>query len=115
MVHRSYCTRFFFSTLLFVLQYAIRAFADALDDIPMALAENSGLQPIVEVTTIKARQLAEGNPRLGVDCNQLGTCDMKEHLVFETLIGKQQQIQLATQVVKMILKIDDVIMFGGYQ
>jgi len=29
--------------------------------------------------------------------------------VFETLIGKQQQLLLATQVVKMILKIDDVI------
>ena len=29
---------------------------------------------------------------------------MKEQLVFETLIGKQQQMQLATQVVKMILK-----------
>uniref|UniRef100_A0A7S0SVG4 T-complex protein 1 subunit epsilon n=1 Tax=Chromulina nebulosa TaxID=96789 RepID=A0A7S0SVG4_9STRA len=95
-------------------QYAIRAFADALEDIPMALAENAGLSPINEVTTIKARQLSENNPRLGVDCNQLGSNDMKEHLVFETLIGKQQQLQLATQVVKMILKIDDVIMFGSY-
>lgn len=34
---------------------------------------------------------------------------MREQNVFETLIGKQQQILLATQVVKMILKIDDVI------
>jgi len=34
---------------------------------------------------------------------------MKDVGVFETLIGKQEQIQLATQVVKMILKIDDVI------
>jgi len=83
-------------------QYAIRAFADALDDIPMALAENSGLQPIVELSKIKSRQISEGNPRLGVDCNQLGTNDMRDHLVFETLIGKQQQIQLATQVVKMV-------------
>ena len=90
-------------------------YADALDDIPMALAENAGLQPIVEVSNIKSRQLAEGNPRLGIDCNQLGTADMRDHLVFETLIGKQQQIQLATQVVKMILKIDDVIMHGSYQ
>lgn len=40
---------------------------------------------------------------------------MKEQLVFETLIGKQQQLLLATQVVKMILKIDDVIMFGAYE
>ena len=47
-------------------QYAIQAFADALDDIPMALAENSGLQPIVELSNVKSRQLAEGNPRLGM-------------------------------------------------
>lgn len=96
-------------------QYAIRAFADALEDIPMALAENAGLSPINQVTTIKSRQLAEGNHRLGVDAMQKGSNDMKEHLVFETLIGKQQQIQLASQVVKMILKIDDVIAYGAYQ
>jgi T-complex protein 1 subunit epsilon len=41
-------------------QYAIRAFADALDDVPMALAENSGLSAITEVTSIKSRQLSEG-------------------------------------------------------
>jgi T-complex protein 1 subunit epsilon len=39
---------------------------------------------------------------------------MKEQNVFETLIGKQQQILLATQVVKMILKIDDVITPSEY-
>jgi T-complex protein 1 subunit epsilon len=35
--------------------------------------------------------------------------DMREQGVIETLIGKQQQLMLATQLVKMILKIDDVI------
>ena len=40
---------------------------------------------------------------------------MKTQGVFETLIGKQQQILLATQVVKLILKIDDVITSGQYQ
>ena len=34
--------------------------------------------------------------------------DMKEQHVIETLHSKKQQILLATQVVKMILKIDDV-------
>ena len=34
--------------------------------------------------------------------------DMKQQHVVETLIGKKQQILLATQVVKMILKIDDI-------
>jgi T-complex protein 1 subunit epsilon len=95
----------FAETVPGIEQYAIRAFADALDDIPLALAENSGLSPITEVTAVKSRQLAENNPRLGIDCNQSGTCDMKDQLVFETLIGKQQQIQLATQVVKMVREI----------
>jgi len=34
--------------------------------------------------------------------------DMKTQHVIETLIGKKQQISLATQLVKMILKIDDI-------
>jgi len=89
-------------------QYAFRAFADALDTIPMALAENSGLPPIKTLTEIKAQQVQKENHRLGVDCMQKGTNDMKAQHVFETLVGKKHQISLATQVVRMILKIDDV-------
>eukprot|EP00634_Sargassococcus_sp_CCMP2135_P011492 CAMPEP_0198652876 /NCGR_PEP_ID=MMETSP1467-20131203/6686_1 /TAXON_ID=1462469 /ORGANISM="unid. sp., Strain CCMP2135" /LENGTH=508 /DNA_ID=CAMNT_0044388821 /DNA_START=154 /DNA_END=1680 /DNA_ORIENTATION=- len=95
-------------------QFTMRAFADALDDIPMALAENSGLSPLSALAGIKTLQLETDNPHLGIDCLQLGTNDMKQQHVFETLIGKKQQLQLATQVVKMILKIDDVIMHGSY-
>eukprot|EP00118_Oscarella_pearsei_P024915 m.307112 g.307112 ORF g.307112 m.307112 type:complete len:540 (+) comp41911_c0_seq1:71-1690(+) len=89
-------------------QYAMRAFADALDAIPVALAENSGLRPIETLSYVKARQLKEKNSRLGVDCLQKGTNDMKEQQVIEPLISKKQQLSLATQLVKMILKIDDI-------
>ena len=61
------------------------------------------------MATIKARQLKEKNFCLGIDCKETGTCDMKEQGVFETMVGKIQQVSLATQVVKMILKIGDVI------
>ena len=54
-------------------QYAMRAFADAMEAIPMALAENSGLHPIQTVAGVKSQQLAEGCPSLGVDCNRTGT------------------------------------------
>jgi len=91
-------------------QYAYRAYADALDAIPIALAENSGLAPIQTVTELKARQLAEKNHWLGVDCLLKGTSDMKTQNVIETLNSKKQQLSLATQLVKMILKIDDVRM-----
>ena len=126
------------------MQYAIRAFAEALDSVPMALAENSGLQPIETLSAVKSQQLKvcdvviyfsfcvfhsvteqsighlwvydeqENIPFYGIDCNDVGTNDMREQNVFETLIGKQQQILLATQVVKMILKIDDVISNSEY-
>ena len=53
-------------------------------------------------------QVSTSNPALGVNCMDLGTCDMKEQSVIETLHSKKSQILLATQLVKMILKIDDV-------
>merc|ERR1719378_1147109 len=96
-------------------QYAMRAFSEALEMTPCALAENSGLNPIEQVAAVKAMQAKEGKPFLGIDCMHKDTNDMKEQKVFETLIGKQQQILLATQVVRMILKIDDVIMPGDVQ
>jgi T-complex protein 1 subunit epsilon len=89
-------------------QYAIHAFADALENIPNALAENSGLNPIETVSKVKSMQVSENNPHLGVDCVYAGTNDMKTQHVIETLHGKKQQITLATQLVRMILKIDDV-------
>lgn len=54
-------------------QYAMRAFSNALENIPLALAENSGLAPIQNLAEIKSRQVKEANPRLGVDCLQTGT------------------------------------------
>ncbi|KAG9464180.1 hypothetical protein GDO78_020353 [Eleutherodactylus coqui] len=89
-------------------QYAMRAFADALETIPMSLAENSGMNPIQTMTEVRAKQLKDDNPALGIDCLHKGTNDMKQQHVIETLIGKKQQFSLATQVVKMILKIDDI-------
>jgi len=53
--------------------------------------------------------LKDKNPRIGINCLGEGVGDMKEVGVYETLMSKRQQLQLATQVVKMILKIDDVI------
>jgi len=89
-------------------QYAFRAFSDALENIPLALAENSGLSPINTLTEIKAKQIKEKNPALGIDCLLKGTNDMKVQNVIECLHSKKQQILLATQLVKMILKIDDI-------
>ena len=46
----------------------MRAFAAALDAVPIALAENSGLPPIETLSDVKSQQVTEGNPKLGIDC-----------------------------------------------
>ena len=50
----------------------MRAFSAALDAVPLALAENSGLSPIETLTDVKSRQVKEGNSRLGIDCLSKG-------------------------------------------
>ncbi|CAI7640243.1 unnamed protein product [Penicillium discolor] len=96
-------------------QYAMRAFADALDAVPLALSENSGLSPIETLASIKSRQVKEKNTRLGVDCMMTGTNDMREHFAIDPLIGKRQQLLLATQLCRMVLKINNVIISGDDQ
>lgn len=61
------------NTISSLEQYAFKSFADALESIPMALAENSGLAPIETVSEVKAQQLTEKNPALGIDCLFKGT------------------------------------------
>ncbi|ETN39464.1 T-complex protein 1 subunit epsilon [Cyphellophora europaea CBS 101466] len=96
-------------------QYAMRAFADALDAVPMALAENSGLSPIETLAELKSCQVREKNGRLGVDCMQTGSNDMRQHFVIEPLISKRSQLLLATQLCRMLLKINNVIIAGDDQ
>lgn len=93
-------------------QYAFRAFATALDQIPAALATNSGLDAVETVAALKAKQTAEHSLELGVDCLGRGSNDMRALYVIDPLIGKKQQLLLATQLTRMILKINDVIVSG---
>ena len=94
-------------------QYAMRAFAEALDAIPMALAENSGLNPIATLAEVKSQQVKNpsGRGRLGVDCMGKGS-NMKDAFVIDPLIGKKQQLMLATQLCRMVLKVNNVIVAG---
>mmetsp|Transcript_99703 Transcript_99703/g.137081 ORF Transcript_99703/g.137081 Transcript_99703/m.137081 type:complete len:284 (-) Transcript_99703:130-981(-) len=79
-----------------VEQYAVRAFADALEEIPLTLAENSGFDPISYVSKVKEEQVSDDNPFIGVDANQKGTTNMYEQKIFESVLSKKQQLELAT-------------------
>jgi T-complex protein 1 subunit epsilon len=61
------------------------------------------------LSNVKSLQAKDANPYLGIDCLKAATNNMKIQGVYEGLNAKKNQLQLATQVVKMILKIDDII------
>jgi archaeal chaperonin len=89
-------------------QLAVHKFADALDSIPLALAENAGMDPIDTMAELGSKQ-SKGAKWTGVDVRNTVVADMFKQNVLEPLIVKEQIIKSATEAACMILRVDDVI------
>jgi len=89
-------------------QLAVIAFADALETVPMALAENAGLEPIDIMVQLRAAH-EKGEVWAGVDIDEGKVSNLEKKGILEPLSVKAQVIKSATEAAGMILKIDDVI------
>jgi thermosome len=92
-------------------QLAIRAFAEALEAIPLTLTENAGLDPIDIISELRARH-EKNEAWAGIEVINGKVQDMTKAGVYEPLAVKKQIIKSATEASTMILKIDDVIAAG---
>lgn len=92
-------------------QLAVNAFADALEVIPLSLAENAGLDPIDILTDLKNKH--ENGKWFGIDVFSGEIVDAFKNGVIEPLKIKTQAIKSASEVAELILRIDDVILSGG--
>jgi len=85
-----------------------KAFGDALEVIPNTLAENAGLNPIKVVTELRHRH-AQGEVNAGVSIRSGGVkTDIREENVLQPLLVSMSAIELATETVRHILRIDDI-------
>ena len=89
-------------------QIAIEAFAEALEVIPSALAENAGMDTIDILIELRSSH-KNGNKYHGVDVLNGKVADMMKARVLEPIRVGRQAIQSATDAACMILRIDDVI------
>ena len=89
-------------------QLAVLAFANGLEAVPVALAENAGLDPIDIMVQLRAAH-EKGQTWYGVDVFEGKAADLKEKGVLEPHGVKMQVIKSASEAAGMILKIDDVI------
>jgi thermosome len=89
-------------------QLAAEKFAEAMEIIPLTLAENAGMDPIDTITELRARQ-GKGSKWTGVDVKSAKVADVSKLDIVEPLSVKEQIVKSATEVASMILRIDDVI------
>ena len=89
-------------------QLAAEKFAEALEVVPLTLAENAGMDPIDTMTDLRANQ-SNGSKSAGIDARNARITDMSKLDIVEPLSVKEQVIKSATEVASMILRIDDVI------
>jgi thermosome len=90
-------------------QLAAEKFADALESIPLVLAENAGMDIIDTQVQLRAKSSSIGKVRYGVDVLEGKVADLTSKNVYEPLIVKEQIIKSATEAASMILRIDNVI------
>ena len=93
-------------------QLAINKFAEALEIIPLTIAENAGMDPIDTMVKLRARQ-SEGKKWSGINAKEGRVADMLTQNIVEPVVVKEQIIKSATEAASMILRIDDVIAISG--
>jgi thermosome len=96
------------STLSGREQLAISAFADSVESIPIALAENAGFDPVNALMALRSKH-QQGLSNYGLNIDTGDPSDMLAQGVVEPLKVKTQAIKSATEAATMVLRVDDVI------
>ena len=94
-------------------QLAIEAYAEALEAIPVTIAENAGLDPIDITVELRSKHSEPAHKWYGVQVKTGKVADMYADNVVEPLRVKQQVVKSATEAASMLLRIDDVVSSKG--
>ena len=89
-------------------QLAVLKFAEAMEEVSLTLAENSGLDPVDILVELRAAH-SRGEKSAGVNVFNGKISDLSKSSVLEPASVKKQAIKSATEAAITLLKIDDVI------
>jgi len=106
-------------------QIVIQKFAEALEEIPLTIARNSGLNTIDIRAHLRQRVYSQSQPKnskkskdnfnndrewYGINALERKIDNMMEMHVIEPLIVKEQILITATEVIILLMRVDDVLM-----
>eukprot|EP00823_Brevimastigomonas_motovehiculus_P004436 TRINITY_DN293_c0_g1_i1.p1 TRINITY_DN293_c0_g1~~TRINITY_DN293_c0_g1_i1.p1 ORF type:complete len:551 (+),score=135.90 TRINITY_DN293_c0_g1_i1:46-1698(+) len=97
------------STLSGMKAFCVKTYARSLELIPYTLAENAGLHPISIVSQLRKKH-DEGKTSYGINVKKGEVTDMTEEKVVQPLLVTTSALNLATECVRMLLKIDDIVL-----
>ena len=90
-------------------QYAVKKYAEALESLPRAIAENAGYKgPDILSKLLVAHQKGQANQ--GIDVMTGGIVDALSEKILDLLITKEWAIKLATQAAVTVLRVDQIIL-----
>ena len=107
-IHVSRALSQYAHTLKGMEAYCFQAYADALEVIPTTLAENAGMNPIAIVTELRNRH-ALGERTAGINVRTGLISNILEEDVVQPLLVSTSALELATETVCLLLRIDDYV------
>src|SRR5215203_1308108 len=90
-------------------QLSAEKFIEALESIPLTLAENAGMDLIDTKVQLHTKVSTSNKPKYGIDVVNGKVSDVYVKEIFEPFAVKEQVINAATEASSMILRIDNVI------
>lgn len=93
-------------------QIALTKFADAIEEIPLTLARNSGMNVIDSLIKLRhnlSKEIVDEKIKwFGIDANKRNICELDWELIEPTVV-KEQILITATEVSRLLVNIDDII------
>jgi len=92
-------------------QIVVEKFAEAMEEIPMTLAKNVGMDTIDALIELRRQHAKFSNGKftwIGIDSAERKVSEIFSKRVVEPVVVKEQVIKTGVEVTNMILKVDDV-------
>ncbi|CAN5523575.1 thermosome subunit beta [soil metagenome] len=94
-------------------QIVIEKFAGALEEIPLTIARNAGMDELDTITELRSRtsQQVDGKVRwYGINAIERKVDDMRLRRILEPALVKEQVLKTAVEVTNLLIRVDDVLM-----
>jgi archaeal chaperonin len=93
-------------------QLVLEKFALALEEIPLTIARNAGMDEMNTITELRSKISRQHDTKLGwygINAMDRKVDDMRSKMVIESAVVKEQVLKTAVEVTSLLIRVDDVL------